>query len=134
MGRVIIYIRMHFELFSHTIWPRQLSVSSFSVCPRNSFSWRLGQRNLKIFPGLRPWTPLGGSERPPNPQFFGDDADASSNNALRALIDALRASYLTILLISGFFINPHFNPWYKHSWFWVVVRWIHAMLSGSKVG
>ena len=46
----------------------------------------------KNFPGLCPWTPLGGSERPPNPQFLGDDADASSTNALRALIDVLRAS------------------------------------------
>ena len=27
--------------------------------------------NLKIFPGLRPWTPLGGLQRPPTPQLLG---------------------------------------------------------------
>ena len=26
-------------------------------------------RNFKNFPGLRPWTPLGGLQRPPNPQL-----------------------------------------------------------------
>ena len=26
---------------------------------------------LKNFPGLRPWTPLGGLQRPPDPQLFG---------------------------------------------------------------
>ena len=27
-------------------------------------------KNSKIFPGLRPWTPLGGLQRPPNPQLL----------------------------------------------------------------
>ena len=48
----------------------------------------LGYLKIQKISGASPLDPIGGLRTPPNPQFLIDDADASSPNALRALIDA----------------------------------------------
>ena len=47
--------------------PHQLSVSSFSACPRNAFSWRSGTAKSKKFPGASPQDPIWGIRTPPKP-------------------------------------------------------------------
>ena len=63
----------------------------------------LEDRNCKNFPGLRPWTPLGGSDRPQTPR--------SDTTLLRNVVLGRYATYLLNVNISRIFLLRILTPY-----------------------